>query len=245
MPNISFAGAKKRKTRHSGYVFKMSRQEQDYGLPSPSGILSLVDELLLNIIDHIDSREALVTLASTCMRFQSLVEPYIWRDLLVLTGHHARNISQALDVSERRVEYVQSLSVRYEDKHRQGIEELNFFISLMSKLRHLTIESPCPNNSEWRGPGHYFDGYSRIDYTDLLARAVYPRAELPLALPMLQTCKSRTFCDVGCTPIPSSGSPWTWACRPEVPSRSCKGYVLSSQSPKNYSVMLEHRRRAR
>ncbi|KAH7412038.1 hypothetical protein DE146DRAFT_602958 [Phaeosphaeria sp. MPI-PUGE-AT-0046c] len=186
MPNISFTGAKKRKTRHSGYVFKMSRPELDYTTPAPSGLLSLVDELLLNIIDHIDNRESLVTLASTCMRFQSLVEPYIWRDLLVLTGHHARNISQALDDSERRVGYVQSLSVRYQDKHREGIEELNFFISLMARLKHLTIESPCPNNLEWRA-GHYFDGYSRIDYANLLAQAVYPRAGVPIALPMLQT----------------------------------------------------------
>jgi hypothetical protein len=188
MPNISFAGAKKRKTRHSGYVFKMSRQEPgstQLALAS-SGLLSLVDELLLSIIDQIDSKEALCDLALTCTRFQGLVEPYIWRDLLVLTGRHARQIMQALDSREERVDYIHSLSIRYQDTVKEGIEELNHFIALMSRLKHFTVESPCPNNSEW-GAGVFFDGYSRIDYTNLLSSAVYPRIGHPLALPMLQS----------------------------------------------------------
>jgi hypothetical protein len=190
MPNISFVGAKKRKTRHSGYVFKMARQGLDKTQLSlaPSGLLSFVDELLLNILDHIDSREALCHLAATCMRFQDLVEPYIWRELLVLSGMHARKIALALDTRGARVDYVQSLSIRYKDDVKEGIEELNHFIALMGRLKHLTIESPCPNNLEWRA-GIFFDGYSRIDYTNLLAGAVYPRLGLPLALPTLQSCK--------------------------------------------------------
>jgi hypothetical protein len=190
MPNISFAGAKKRKTRHSGYVFKMSREDPGHTqlTLASSRLLSLVDELLLNIIDYIDNREALCQLASTCSRFQELVEPYIWRDVLVLTGGHARHIAQALDTRDERADYIQSLSIRYEDEYKEGIEELNHFIALMSRLRHLTLESPCPNNSEWRS-GLFFDGYSRINYTNLLASTVYPRPDSPLALPMLQSCR--------------------------------------------------------
>lgn len=190
MPNISFAGAKKRKTRHSGYVFRMSRQEpgSTQSALASSGLLSLVDELLLNIIDHIDNRQALGHLASTCTRFQGLVEPYIWRDLLVLTGSHARHVTQALDSRDERVDYIRSLSIRYKDEYKEGIEELNHHIALMSRLKHLMLESPCPNNSEWR-TGLFFDGYSRIDFTNLLASAVYPRVELPLSMPMLQSCR--------------------------------------------------------
>lgn len=190
MPNISFVGAKKRKTRHSGYVFRMSRQEPGNTqlALAPHGLLSLVDELLLNIIDHIDNHQALCSLAATCMRFQDLVEPYIWRDLLVLTGNHARNIAAAFDKRDARIDYVKSLAVRYKDDYREGIEELNHFIALMGRLKHLQLESPCPNNSEWRA-GVFFDGYSRIDYTNLLASAVYPRLGLPLAMPMLQSCE--------------------------------------------------------
>ncbi|CAO2650159.1 Nn.00g014510.m01.CDS01 [Neocucurbitaria sp. VM-36] len=150
------------------------------------GLLCLVDELLLNIVDQIDDHEALCNLAATCVRFQGLVEPYVWRKLLVLTGAHARRISLALDRRDERMDYIKELSIRYKDDYRDGIEELNYFMSLMGKLRHLTIETPCPNNLEWRS-GVYFDGWSRIDYTNLLASAVYPRQGLPLALPVLQS----------------------------------------------------------
>jgi hypothetical protein len=218
MPSISFAGAKKRKTRHSGYKFKMSRQEpgSTQAALACSGLLSLVDELLLNIIDHIDNQEALCYLAMTCTRFQGLVEPYIWRDLLVLTGGHARRIMEALDSREERVDYIQNLSIRYKEERKEGIEELNHFIALMSKLKHLTLESPCPNNDEWRG-GLFFDGFSRINYTDLLASAVYPREGLSPALPMLQSReyeprKSRNHSVLTC----SSQAACPWPARSEV-----------------------------
>ncbi|KAF1941025.1 hypothetical protein EJ02DRAFT_348776 [Clathrospora elynae] len=151
-----------------------------------SGILHLVDELLLNIIDHIDAHDTLCNLATTCMRFQGLTEPYIWRKLLVIKGEHARRIATAFDSREERIEYIHDLSIRYQDDYRDGIENLNHFMGLMSKLRHLTIETPCPNNDEWRS-GVYFDGHSRIDYTNLLASAVYPRIGISLALPTLQS----------------------------------------------------------
>ncbi|KAI8930944.1 hypothetical protein NX059_011959 [Plenodomus lindquistii] len=188
MPNISFAGAKKRKTRHSGYVFRMARQEPgatQLGLAS-GGLLSLVDELLLSIIDQIDVHETLCNLAATCMRFQGLIEPYIWRSVLVTKGGHARRVATALDSREERMEYIQELSIRYRDEDRVGIEELNHFLAHMSRLRHLTLETPCPNNSEWR-QGMYFDGWSRIDFTNLLAAAVYPRLTMELTLPVLQS----------------------------------------------------------
>jgi hypothetical protein len=191
MPNISFAGAKKRKTRHSGYTFSKARQEPGITMlgPAENGLLRLVDELLLNIIDHIDARDALCSLAATCTRFQGLVEPYIWRDLQVIKGSHAHSIATAFDSRDQRTDYIQDLSIRYADDFRDGIEDLNHHTGLMSRLRHLHIESPCPNNSEWQMNDIYFDGYSRIDYTNLLASAVYPRLGAPLALPMLQSCK--------------------------------------------------------
>ncbi|KAL6707310.1 hypothetical protein ACN47E_004298 [Coniothyrium glycines] len=152
----------------------------------PHGLLSLVDELLLNIIDHIDDVDRLCNLAAACSRLQALVEPYIWRNLVVLKGVHARRIALALDSRDSRVDFIQDISIRYQDDVRDGIEELNHWIGLMSKLRHLTIESPCPNNLEWQS-GTYFDSWSRIDYRNLLPLAVYPRTGIAPAMPMLQT----------------------------------------------------------
>ena len=192
MPNISSLETKKRKTRHSGRIFKAARRGAGITMlgPAESGLLRLVDELLLNIIDHIDAQDALCSLAATCSRFQGLVEPYIWRDILVVKGEHARRIATALDSREERTDYIKDLAIRYQDVYRDGISELNHFIGFMGKLRHLHIESPCPNNSEWQAGPVYFDGYSRIDFQNLIASAVYPRLGMQMALPMLQSRES-------------------------------------------------------
>ena len=187
---ISFAGAKKRKIRHFRPVFKMNRPTETHLDAPQSGLLALVDEVLLAIIDQIDSKETLCNLASVCARFQGLTEPYIWRSLLVTKGSHARRVAASLDSRETRPSHVHELSIRYPDEHREGIEELEHFIGLMEKLRHLTIESPCPNNSEWTR-NTYFDGSTRIDYRALLEAAVYPIAGAPPVLPMLQSRELR------------------------------------------------------
>jgi hypothetical protein len=185
---ISSANAKKRKIRQFRPVFKMNRPIDSQLQTPQSGILVLVDELLLAIIDQIDSKQTLVNLASTCSRFQGLVEPYIWRTLLVTRGSYAQRLAAALDSREIRPSYVHDLSIRYPDTAREGIEELNHFIGQMDKLRHLTIESPCPNNSEWT-QDTYFDGHTRIDYQALLEAAVLPFSGMPPALPLLQSRK--------------------------------------------------------
>ncbi|KAF2621972.1 hypothetical protein BU25DRAFT_378677 [Macroventuria anomochaeta] len=182
------SAAKKRKTRHSGRDFKMTRQEPGATMLAlaDTGLLRLVDELLLNVLDHIASLRDLCNFAATCARLQGLAEPYVWRSLLVLSGTHARNIAAVLDRREERADFVQELSIRYKDQNKEGIEDLNHWLTLMSKLRHLTLESPCPNNTEWR-QGEVFDGWSRINYSNLMASAVFPREGLPVALPMLQS----------------------------------------------------------
>ena len=184
--------AKKRKTRLSGREFRMTRQEPGATLLAlaDNGLLRLVDELLLNVLDHIESHKDLCNFAATCARLQGLAEPYIWRSLLVLSGSHARNIAAALDRRDARVDFIQELSIRYKDTEKNGIEDLNHWLTLMSKLRHLTLESPCPNNSEWLGGG-LFDGWSRINNPNLLASSVFQREGLPTALPMLQSCKRK------------------------------------------------------
>jgi hypothetical protein len=188
MPKISFAGSKKRKVRHSGRVYRMSLEGTDEVHPaiSESSLALLADELLLNVIEYLDSHAALCNLAATCRRFQGLTEPYIWRSLLVLNGTHALNIAAALDGQDDRIEAIQEISIRYKNEYREGIESLNYYLGMMGRLRHLTLESPCPNNSEWR-PGTFFDGWSRIDYSNLIASAIYPREGLTPALPMLQS----------------------------------------------------------
>lgn len=159
-----------------------------HSVQQTSRLLSLADELLLGIIDHIDSRHALINLALTCSKFRNLAESFIWRDLLILTGKHAQCVAAALDSREARILHVQDLSVRYKDPHKNGIEQLGHFIRYMDHLRSLTIESPCPNNTEWRS-GVYFDSWTRIDYSRILEDSVRPFPGSDPALPALQTRK--------------------------------------------------------
>ncbi|KAF2439320.1 hypothetical protein P171DRAFT_448170 [Karstenula rhodostoma CBS 690.94] len=186
MPDIQTRQAKKRRIHHFRPIFRQSKLPAMIADVPQTGLLALVDELLLSVIDQIDSRDALCSLAACCRRFQGLTEPYIWRSLLVTNGDRARSIAAALDVRETRSSYIQELSIRYPDSDRDGIQELNHFIVLMDKLRHLTIESPCPNNSEWKHDME-FDGWTKIDYTTLLEASVYPRKGIPHTLPMLQS----------------------------------------------------------
>lgn len=191
MPDIQSHQAKKRRIHHFRPIFRQSTQAMTADVPQ-TGLLALVDELLLSIIDQIDSRDALCSLAACSRRLQGLTEPYIWRSLLVTSGNRARRIAAALDIRESRSSYIQELSIRYPDSKRDGIQELNHFIVLMDKLRHLTIESPCPNNSEWKGDMD-FDGWTRIDYMALLEASVYPRNGMSPTLPMLQSRKFLSF----------------------------------------------------
>jgi len=150
-------------------------------------LLSLADELLLCIIEHIDSREALINLAAASPRLQGLVEPSIWRSLLVRSGNHARTIVWACHSRPERVAMIQELSIRYQGDEEIGIEDIAVLIPLMRKLRHFTLETPCPNDGNGGSQGaEFFLHYSRIDYTRLFESAV--AGEVPIQpLSMLQS----------------------------------------------------------
>jgi hypothetical protein len=183
-----FLVTKKRKKHHFRPV-SGPRMNSAEDAPQPIGewsLSTLVDELLLCIIDQIDSHETLCNLAATCSRFQGLVEPYCWRSLLVRKGRHASRIALGLNNRVERIGFVQDLAVRYNDSHEEGIENLGGFMENMSKLKNLTIESPCPNNGEYRG-GQRFESWTRIDYTTLFERG---------NLPMLTSC---TFPQPSCS----------------------------------------------
>ncbi|KAF2732286.1 hypothetical protein EJ04DRAFT_497096 [Polyplosphaeria fusca] len=130
-------------------------------------LLSFVDELLLSIISHIDSHSSLCNLASTCSRMQGLVEPFIWPNLLIRSGHHAVYVNDALTKRPERLSMVRDLSIRYHYTVEEGIEILDRVLPYMEKLRFLHIESPCPNNDPWRNDIDTFESSTRVDYKSL------------------------------------------------------------------------------
>jgi hypothetical protein len=150
-------------------------------------LLALADELILSIIEQIDSREDLNSLATTCSRLQDLTEPYIWQSLLVLTGEHASALTQAFESRPGRMSSVQEMAICYNEDNEDGIEYLSPCIPHMRKLRQLRIETPCPNN---HGGLRYrpFNSPSRIDYTSLFQSSISGVTPYP-PLSMLTSCK--------------------------------------------------------
>jgi hypothetical protein len=177
----------------------MSGTEVDIGgAPNPSydveqarpfPLLSLVDELLLYIIAQIDSQPALSSLSATCSRMQVLVEPYIWARLLIRTGRHAAKTAVAFMERRERASLVRDLSIRYHHTAESGIEMLDGLMVHMQKLRHLHLESPCPNNDPWRHDLSSFDSWTRINYQALFT-PLLDLSQLDPPLPFLQSRKS-------------------------------------------------------
>ncbi|KAF2006018.1 hypothetical protein P154DRAFT_615936 [Amniculicola lignicola CBS 123094] len=142
-------------------------------------LYSFADELLLCIIEQINCRDTLCSLSATCSRLQGLTEPYIWGNLFVMRGDHARRIVQACSSEPHRLSLIQELSIRYKHTVESGIEVLDTIMYQLEKLRHLQIESPCPNNDPWRNNRVEFNSYTRIDYTSLFEASVGTISPVP------------------------------------------------------------------
>lgn len=151
--------------------------------------MSLVDELLLCIIEKVEAQQDLVHFAVTCTRLQGLVEPFIWQSICVRRGLHAQQLHEAFEYRKQRVSSIQNLSIRYRHSNEDGIQALDEWIHDMDHLRHLTIESPCPNNDPWRNGRSEFHSWTRIDYGRLFTAAINPQSPR-LVLPLLQSRKS-------------------------------------------------------
>jgi hypothetical protein len=146
-------------------------------------LLSLADELLLNILEQIDSKKDLCSLACTCFRLQGLVEPFIWRSLLILSGGHATQIASSVQKREERTLAIRSLQIRYPQHAAQGIENLNPEMKKMLQLRELTVESSCPNNTGVWDEQWGIGGIKCAEFLAFASRILpgpNPRVQIPL-----------------------------------------------------------------
>ena len=163
-------------------------EQQENTQKEPPKLLSLPDELILAVIEQIDSVVALASLAATNSRLQELVEPYSLRSRFVRTGVQARKLAGILQSRPKRMLHVQDLSIRYVWENEEGIEELDGIMRKLTNLRHLTIESPCLNNDPWRNdPLLPWNSHCRIDYTDLIKYSAYPSPDGTFMIPHLQS----------------------------------------------------------
>ena len=162
------------------------------GAESLSRFMALPDELLLLIIEQVDSQDALACLSATCSKLRDMVEPYSLKSRFVRAGTQARRLAEILHSRPKRMLYIQDLSIRYVWEDEEGIEALDGVMKELTHLRDLTIESPCLNNDPWRNDPHQvWTSHCRIDYPSLIQSSVFSSGGAPLTMPFLQSRKSR------------------------------------------------------
>jgi hypothetical protein len=130
-----------------------------------SRLLSLADELILNIIEQIDAIEALRHFVLTCQKARDRAEPYIYRHLVFRGAAGVANYSYAFSQDIIRGKHALDLDVRYKAPGRHGISALNDMVEYMPNLRSWRIESPCPNDSlVFNFTGNFEDGAGVLEY---------------------------------------------------------------------------------
>ncbi|OCL05842.1 hypothetical protein AOQ84DRAFT_390610 [Glonium stellatum] len=157
-------------------------------MPGFSRLLDLADELILGVIEQIEESNDLCTFALTCSRLQSLVEPFIYRSILIRAGSQAVDLVMSIKARPVRASAVQTLGIRYVFDFEHDIETLNLVLMDFRNLRHLTIESPCLNNGPWRNGDRNWESRCRIDYYTLFeAASLRLPYSTPRAIPLLQS----------------------------------------------------------
>jgi hypothetical protein len=100
-------------------------------------LLFLPNDLLLPIIEAVEDREDLISLAQTCTRLQACTEARLFRSLFVHDGEGARELSRVLRRQPQRLEYVQSIEITPRRGEWQGMEAMPYLVRRMTNLRHL------------------------------------------------------------------------------------------------------------
>lgn len=144
--------------------FRLSEIDQ-HGSP----LLSLADELILSIIEQIDTIQALRNFVLTCQKARNRAEPYIYRKLVFRNGEEVHKYIVALSQDLHRGKHAIDLDVRYKAELRHGIEDLNVLVQHMPHLRSWRIESPCPNDSlAFNFTGNFQEGAGVMEYWEHL-----------------------------------------------------------------------------
>ncbi|KAE9378628.1 hypothetical protein N431DRAFT_477846 [Stipitochalara longipes BDJ] len=147
-------------------------------------LLELVDELLIGIIDHVESKDDLRSLVLACSRLQGLAEPALYQFILIRRGVEAVQLSDAISSRPIRASFIRSLHIRYLHAYKKDIGVLNHNLKKMCSLQELMIEAPCCNDNHRLGDG--FKSQGKIDYAEYFAFASsmtlesQPRVQVPL-----------------------------------------------------------------
>ncbi|OGM43052.1 hypothetical protein ABOM_009225 [Aspergillus bombycis] len=194
-------------------------------MASPLQLLHLPTEILVWILAEVPSQASFASLARTCRRLQTLVEPYLYRSVY-LGNHDGESFAYAIDRKAVRAEYIQELVIHYhyvddipnEDEYYPIlVESLVPTISRLVNLRRLVVkgleyDTQRPYDEPDFGPGPRLDALSMI-WSWLFQQSTQSMSGV---LPSLTTCEL-IMNDLTPTPLQhTAGEPWYFSSRETV-----------------------------
>lgn len=113
-------------------------------------IFELADELIIAIVQHVESRSDLCALAQTCRRLCKMAEPLIYRNIFIRTESQARAILQAITPKRHRACAVVTFEARCKYGEFTNVELCSDITGLTPNLREYVLESPFCNSKRWK-----------------------------------------------------------------------------------------------
>jgi hypothetical protein len=113
----------------------------------PRGLLSLAEELILEIIEQIDDLQTIKNLCLVSGQLRQLAEPYLYREIFIQKGPQASTFRRVIAARPERAFAVRHLAVRYKHENEKGIETFDQICDQLGNLKTLDLETPCPNDA--------------------------------------------------------------------------------------------------
>lgn len=120
---------------------------------------SLPNELLIEIVSHINDNKTLCAFALTSSRYLPFAEAKLYSNILLRESSVARDLQQAVFHRQGRGEHIKSLNLSFDyNRHWQGTgSTLKRVIKQFCNLKDLTVEAPTCNFGRWRGLNHFWE----------------------------------------------------------------------------------------
>ncbi|KAF2211345.1 hypothetical protein CERZMDRAFT_98655 [Cercospora zeae-maydis SCOH1-5] len=112
-------------------------------------LLDLPNELIAEVIEHVDSRKTLRILSRTCKRIQQLTEPALYRYALVRNGARARHLLHSIEQKPARAKAIHELDIPCDCRSAPWFEGLARLLESAVNLNRLMLEMPQVNNGEF------------------------------------------------------------------------------------------------
>lgn len=149
-------------------------------------LLNLPNELIIRVVELVDSLKALSRLACCSKRMQELAEPILYQNLLVKDASSAKALIDAFKGRPKRALAVHNLNVPSHQSMERQMNGLKFLLKELHGLRNLKFESPFVNTHNFESQDVWTSMTNELFQP--FCQAVLPNAPSPRPLQKLTHC---------------------------------------------------------